>query len=245
MVNASIVIPVHNALKCVDSLLHTIDKVTPPTDIVLVDDASDSDTRKRLDIFSGYRPVISNTVLLHNQRQQLFTRTVNRGIRYAVQNWNPDVVVVINTDCALQRGWYDHLLRMFECPYVGITGYRDDQEPREAKYTEVKIPNYVTGHCFALRVCMLREVGVLCETDIDGRQDKSLAPYKGQAHIGSERILCNKANIHGWKTLYCNGLYVQHEDGKSWGRDLRWLNQFILEPLWEPNDTLEPERFYG
>lgn len=230
-------------------------ETTPPINTVIVDDATeDRDTLCELvnhfmvSLSCAALPEESSVEmpevdLLRNERQQLFTRTVNRGIRHAVRNWKSDVVIVLNTDIVLKQGWYKHLLRMFECPDVGMTGYRDDREPRKSAYSEVRLPNYITGHCFALRVSMLREIGVLCETDTDGRGDPNLAAYHGQAHIGSERILSNRANINGWKTLYCNGLYVQHADGKSWGRDLGWLNRFVLEPLWKPNDTLELEEW--
>ncbi|HYT42743.1 MAG TPA: glycosyltransferase, partial [Methylomirabilota bacterium] len=208
------------------------------------DDASSVEVKERLRTFAVWRRVVSKTAYLRNEKQQLFTRTVNRGIRYTVQHWNPDAVVVLNTDCTLSKGWLEHLLGAFDDPKVGMAGYRDDQELRKPPYTEVKIPDYVTGHCMLLRIAALREVGILSETDVDGRQDPTLKNFHGQAHIGSERLLCNKMNIYGWKTLYCNGLYVQHADGKSWGRDLKWLSQFILEPLWKPNDGLEPEEFY-
>lgn len=226
-----------------------LDKTIPPTNVVVVDDASDATTKRRVEVFTGWRPVAAKSICLRNERQQLFTRTVNRGIRYVVNNWKAEAVVVINTDCNLKSGWLQQLQKALDDKKVGMAGYWDNNYPdvdlKKHPFTEVRIPEYITGHCFILRVAMLREIGMLCETDTDGRVDPTLAPYKGQAHIGSERLLCNKANIHGWKTLYVNSPLVQHADGKSWGRDLGWLNRFILEPLWEPNDTLEPERFYG
>jgi GT2 family glycosyltransferase len=216
---------------------------------VLVDDASLPDTAKRLSIFQGWRPSTARTALLRNDRQQLFTRTVNRGIRHAVREWGAEAVVVVNTDCTLKQGWLSALLSALDNSRVGMAGYWDNNFPdvdlKKQPFTEVKVPEYVTGHCFVLRVAMLREIGVLCETDTDGRQDRALTAFKGQAHIGSERILCNRANIAGWKTVYVNAPLVEHADGKSWGRDLRWLSQFTLVPLWVPNDTLEKEDFYG
>jgi cellulose synthase/poly-beta-1,6-N-acetylglucosamine synthase-like glycosyltransferase len=94
-----------------------------------------------------------------------------------------------------------------------------------------------------LRVEMLEQVGVFCETDTDGREDKALAHYHGQAHIGSERILCWKSMAAGWRTMYCNYPAVFHEAGKSWNHDLGWLNQFRLDPLWESCDTLDEPRW--
>src|SRR5438034_4461230 len=105
-----ICITIYNALSCVDNLLSTIYNITPPTDIVLVDDASGRDTAERLHTFYLNRSVVAKTVILRNERQQLFTRTVNRGIRYAVRHWGADAVICLNTDCILKSGWYEHLI---------------------------------------------------------------------------------------------------------------------------------------
>ena len=241
--------PVHNALPSVRAILTNLDEVTSPTTLIIVDDASDADTRKVLQDFPKFRPVISNTTLLRNERQQLFTRTVNRGIREAVHRYNAKAVTVVNTDCILKDGWLLQLQQALKDPRVGMAGFWDNNYPdvdlKKQPYTEMKAPGYVTGHCFTLRVEMLREIGILCETDTTGKVDPALAAYKGQAHIGSERLLCNKANLRGWKTVYVNAPLVEHGDGKSWGRDLRWLNQFVLEPLWHPCDTLDEPTWIG
>jgi GT2 family glycosyltransferase len=232
----------------VDGLLNSLDAVTLPTPVVLVNDASTPDVLKRLELFTGWRPSTAKAVCLTNHRQQLFTRTVNRGIRHAVHQWGAEAVAVVNTDCALRVGWLQELQKALKDLKVGMAGYWDNNFPdvdlKKHPFTEVRLPDYVTGHCFILRVEMLREIGVLCETDTDGRQDRTLAPFRGQAHIGSERILSWRANSLGWRTLYCNSPLVEHGNGKSWGRDLAWLSQFMLEPLWEPCDTLEEPRWY-
>lgn len=247
-----IVVPIHDALDSVRDLLESIDSATPPAELILVNDCSGPSTSDYLTSFKSKRDKRGlKTVLLKNDKQQLFTRAVNRGIRYAVNQLSAEAVIVLNSDCTVELGWYNQLTNALTSDKrVGVAGFWDNSYPqdvdyRKKPYTEVKMPNYITGHCFILRVEMLKEIGVLCETDIDGRNDYTLAPYKGQAHIGSERMLCNKANVYGWKTVYCNTPVVFHGDGKSWGRNLQWLNQFDLQLLWEPNDTLEPEVFYG
>jgi GT2 family glycosyltransferase len=245
-VKTALVIPVHNAPEHVTQLLADIDKtVARSVPIVLVDDCSGPETSQILEQYTVGRRNFAlyerAPHILRNERQQLFTRTVNRGIRHAVQENGADLVFVINTDCRLENGWFEELRNAFHNPKVGMAGYWDtfpEVDWHRKPFTEVNLPDYITGHCFGLRVSMLQEIGVLCESDTDGRVDRALAPFKGQAHIGSERILCNRANIAGWKTLYVNRPMVSHGQGASWGRDLGWLSQFDLQPLWRACDTL-------
>jgi glycosyltransferase involved in cell wall biosynthesis len=246
-VQTVIVIPVHNAPEHVKLLLEDIDRtVARSVPVIFVDDCSRPETVQILEQYTVGRRNFAlyerAPHILRNDRQQLFTRTVNRGIRYAVQEHSAELVIVINTDCRLENGWFEEMINAFHHPNVGMAGFWDtypEVDWTKKPFTEVKLPDYITGHCFGLRVAMLQEIGVLCETDTDGRGDRTLAPFKGQAHIGSERILCNKANIYAWKTRYINRPLVQHGQGASWGRDLGWLSQFDLQPLWEACDTLD------
>jgi GT2 family glycosyltransferase len=241
-------VPVHNAVDHFKLLMEDIAAtVARSVPVILVNDCSDEQTVVSIlaatMMFSGDRTMR----MLSNGRQQLFTRTVNRGIRCAYHEFGAELVYIINTDCRLENGWFEELTNAFLNPNVGMAGYWDeypkDVDWAKKPFTEIKIPGYVTGHCFGLRLAMLKEIGVLSETDIDGRVDRNLAGLLGQAHIGSERILCNRANIAGWQTLYVNRPLVHHGQGASWGRNLGWLSQFKLEPLWEANDTLELEKF--
>jgi GT2 family glycosyltransferase len=150
---------------------------------------------------------------------------------------------VVNTDCDLRSGWLEALQSGLEDPQVGIVGYPEQPEAgeewRRALYQEVHQPEYVTGHCLLLRMEMLEEIGVFCETDTTGRDIPELAHCHGQAHIGSDKMLSWRANAAGWKTLYCRYPGVYHEAGKSWGHRLDWLSEFRLESLWPACDTLE------
>lgn len=68
----------------------------------------------------------------------------------------------------------------------------------------------VAGHCMLLRMQMLEEVGVLCETDTTGIQFPEFAQLGGQAHYGSDRMLCWRANRAGWKVLDCHCQLCDH-----------------------------------
>jgi GT2 family glycosyltransferase len=255
-VNVAITVPVHNALDYTRRSLEQIRKTVPQgVPLVLVEDACDEETSDflyhyradRLSQDDEKREVTEERpiTLLSNSEQQLYTRSANRGIRYAYHHYKADVILVVNTDCDLRQGWYEGLLGGISLlPQVGIVGFRDNSTGG-GPYTTIRYPDYITGHCMAYRVKMLEEIGILCETDLTGKADRVLAPYLGQAHIGSERIHCWKAMAAGWQAMYCNAPVVFHEGGKSWGHRLDWLSRFELKPGWHPCDTLDkPEWVY-
>lgn len=242
----SVIVPVHNALEYVwNSLPAVYSDLEPGDTLWMIDDCSRTETKDYLietqaDLMERKVP----SRLVHNSKQQLFTRTCNRGMRLAYHSNKPEAMVLVNTDCILQPGWLAGIKDGFTDPGVGIIGYPDHPNGRAPFFKIEMPPSYITGHCIGFRTLMLEKIGLLCETDTDGRGAPELAPYKGQAHIGSERILCWKANMHGWKSVYCHKLLVQHEAGKSWNHDLGWLANFNLEMLWQPCDTLELPTFY-
>jgi GT2 family glycosyltransferase len=246
-VTASVIVPVHNALEYVKkSLPAVIDALEDNDTLFIVDDKSDIETKLYLQKMAHI--AISGkgipTAIIDNSRQQLFTRTCNRGIRAAYHQFHPEIVVLVNTDCNLKTAWLAGIKDGFTDPGVGIVGYPDQPNGRAPFFRIEMPPSYITGHCIGFRTKMMEQIGVLCETDTDGRGAPELAAYKGQAHIGSERILCWKANMFGWKTVYCHKTLVTHEAGKSWNHDLGWLANFDLQPLWEPCDTLMIPKFY-
>lgn len=243
----SIVIPVHNALpylkNTVEALLNSniTDGQYP---IIVVNDFSDIPTSsfiERLDLDYDFPRGIYT---LYNSKQQLFTRTINKGIRFAADKHglNSDIVITMNSDCRLQPHWDTEIIELLENDsFIGLAGYRDSTPPniKEVElYENVVKPGYVTGHLCALRVSALEETGVYCESDTTGVHFPELAGLKGLAHIGSDRLLSYRMNECGYKTVYCNYPGVEHEAGKSWGHNLAWLASFNLEPLDEAKDTL-------
>ncbi len=238
-----IVVPVHGAIDYVRQVMTPILREEVP--VVIVDDASDPDTWDYLRSLDCYeRGQGQEVALLRNKRQQLFTRTVNRGLRHLYRVWKPDAMAVVNTDCNLGEHWLRDLtngLRSWDG--LGIVGYPQHPTGKAPPFRIKRPPDYVTGHCMLLRTRMLEEVGVLCETDTDGRNSPELALYHGQAHIGSERILCWRAAEAGWGAADCHSPQCTHAEGKSWGQNLQWLHHFQLDPLWEPCDTLEEPKW--
>lgn len=231
-----IIIPVHNAL---DYLRNTIDAAlqTTATDIVVVDDASDELTKTYLYELES-KGLIKLAV---NSKQQLFTRTVNRGIRYInrILDYTPDYVCILNSDCVLASGWLTAMESILtDNSDIGLVGYEDSPQTADELFTEVVKPGYITGHCVLHRWSNFEQVGVYCETDLSGVNFPELAPFKGCAHIGSDRLMSYQLNDAGLRTVYLNKPLLQHSAGKSWNHDLQWLSAFNLDLLSEPKDTL-------
>jgi len=224
----AIVVPVHNAPTFVANLKCHLMGMRYP--VVWVDDASQAETTALICGEKHY---------LRNLRQQLFTRTSNRGIRYANRHFSPEYILVLNTDCELRDGWLESLVSILDDdPQIGIVGYDNVCNPLPEAFNRIYEPHYVTGHCLALRTVMLRQIGVFCETDLQGFHLPHTAGLLGLAHVGSDHLLSLRAMESGWKIGFCARDLVGHAVSQSWPGGTHWLSQFRLVPLWTPDDGL-------
>jgi GT2 family glycosyltransferase len=230
-----IVVPVRNRPDMVSRLIDCFNNSeADDLEQVWVDDAGDEETRGILLDHVGKH---GNAQYLRNTTQQLFTRTLNRGIRAAEPS--NDLYTLVNTDCVLKPGWLALLAKAhMENPGSAIIGYPDGRpsgngEVQQAFYpSRGGAPDYITGHCFMVPRWAFLESGLFCETDLQ------------QAHIGSERLWCWRAcgsppYGFGNHMFYVNSdLCVHDEGGASWGRSLEWLYSFDVSSLWSGRDEM-------
>lgn len=219
----TIVVPVHNALEHVETLLQRLPKTEAAyCDQIFVDDASALGVK---DTLLRYALDHNNVSVLRNDKQQLFTRTLNRGIRSATPD--TDFILGLNTDCVVSPGFINVMIEAFEkFPNAAVVGYPDGV-PQDAGFEVVNHPSYVTGHCIMIPMPVLRKFGVFCETDLN------------QAHISSERLWFWNVNSKGYCGVYVHRNLVVHDSGgPSWKRDLGWLARFDYSKLWPGRDTL-------
>ena len=230
MSEVSIVIPVHGATECLKNLIEDLDNSEAQhVDKIFVDDASTEDTLSPIIKYMRKDPKVQ---LLRNEKQNLFTRTLNRGIR-ACSGYTK-YYCCLNTDVSLRPGWLNKLIEtMNKYPNTAIVGYPDGKYVEEGPDEEVFFPektgytSYVTGHCFIVPRIMFEKYGLFCETDIN------------QVHISSERLWCYKALSDGCRGFYVHSPLTEHDHGgASWHRDLGWLGRFDKTTLWEGRNTV-------
>jgi len=227
-VRTAIVVPVHNAHDYVESIKEQLMSVEDP--VVWVDDASDEETSTL---------IYDEPYYIRNERQQLFSRTSNRGIRFAYRLFDPEFIALVNTDCELREGWLETLKQiMARDERIGLVGYDNECEHQDDEFRELDDSEYVTGHCILLRVAMLKEIGVFCETDTNGTHLSHTRDLWGLAHVGSDEFMSMRARDHGWAIGYCARDLVGHAVSASWPGKCEWLSKFKLEPLWPANDRL-------
>lgn len=204
-------------------------------EILIVDDCSDlKDAAKIQDVCAemGWE-------YLRNRDQQLFTRTVNRGMRALSPNlpW----LCECNTDIVVFSGWLNALMAMAESdPGIGVAGY-EEKSPGPEQIHDF----YVPGHCVLYRRQMLEGIGVLNEQDIGGPGTLEGRMPFGCAHWGSDREICERAREHGWQTWrrphYSEDkvVLIKHEHpGTSTRNDRNWVYGFDVTTLWKARSAL-------
>jgi GT2 family glycosyltransferase len=187
-----IVIPVHNALEAFKEMMISLKDTTPRDEyrLIIVDDFCDESTR-------GFIETLGADVLLRNDSQLWFTRTLNRGLDNTI---NP-FIAALNTDIVLCQGWKDRLLGYFEDPRVMLAG--SDYFPPQTGITYPFRPHYLTGHCWMIRRSFMEQHGTL-----DEKYD----------HIDSDRHFSYRVNDLGFVVVRDVELPIRHGQGPSWGR---------------------------
>ncbi len=126
---ASIVLVTFNQLvftrACVVSLLANT-PICPEYEVVVVDNASTDGTPEYLQEAAERQPRIR---LIRNAENRGFAPAVNQGLRKA----RGDLLVVLNNDTLVPRGWLEGLSRHLADPGVGLVGPVTNSAPNEAQ----------------------------------------------------------------------------------------------------------------
>jgi GT2 family glycosyltransferase len=106
---ASIVIPCFNGMAHTDACLTALGETLPDDfrgEIIVVDDASNADTARRLKAWTRREPRLR---VLRNRTNLGFLRSVNKGAEAATG----DILIFLNNDTIPVAGWLPPLLRVF------------------------------------------------------------------------------------------------------------------------------------
>lgn len=188
----SIVVVTFNALeyvrKCVESVLA---RTHVPFEFIVVDNASEAETREYLKSVQGIRLVL-------NERNKLWCAGCNDGIR--ISDPRSKYVLLLNSDVeAMRDDWIEVLVTVIESdPRVAIAG------PQHIKVKCGPLFGYIDGHCLLFRRTLLEAQG--------GQLDEERWPW-----AGAPAELAVAAYSKGWiyKVVHSDDAVVFHHESKS------------------------------
>ncbi|HEV7528636.1 MAG TPA: glycosyltransferase [Solirubrobacteraceae bacterium] len=219
----SLVIPLYSGAGLTRRALETIRDHTDGVafEVILVDDTADLDTKGLLGLVDGAR-------ILHNEENEGYLRSVNRGAASARGEW----LVLCNNDIEATPGWLESLLLGADSmDRVGVvapkflapdgllseaggilwndgTGvnYGRGDEPSRPQYEYTREIDYGSAAALMVRKELWQDVG--------GYDERFVPMYYEDAD------LCFEARQRGWRVLYEPDSVVVHAEGSTAGTDI-------------------------
>lgn len=229
----SLVIPVHNAYgyvkKALKSVLNNFDFESG--EVLVVDDCSDMRTARLIDKFLAKFP--DKLKLIRNSSKLGYLQSCNQ----AVNQVRGDIVVLLNSDCEIPKGFCERVRRCFESDENimaaspisshSATYSMDNILPLEVMNSLLKKrrkPQYpdiynAEGFCFCVRKDYINKHGLF-------------DPVYGVGYC-EEVDFCFGVKSRGFRCVLIDNLYVKHAKNKSFGNTrtavLAQNNQILYE----------------
>lgn len=243
----SIIIPTYNNValtkKCLEALKDNT-FVEYLDDVVIVDNASTDETVEYLKSTDWIKAVL-------NKQNLGFARACNQGAKKV----GGDVLVFLNNDTEVQKGWLEPLLEKLSAEKVAIASPKmvfpsgkvqhagivisNDYIPRHLYYNEDPDKGFVnkarefqavTAACMAIKKDVFEEAGGFDEGYVNGMEDIDL---------------CLKVKKLGYKIFYCPDSLVVHHESVSEGRyKATNKNEEIFLEKWKGKVTPDEEKYY-
>ncbi len=219
----SLVIPLYSGAGLTRRALETIRDHSGETafEVILVDDTSDPDTKGLLGLVDGAQ-------IMHNEGNEGYLRSVNRGAASARGEW----LVLCNNDIEATAGWLESLLSCAESrDRVGVvapkflapdgllseaggilwsdgTGvnYGRGDDPSRPQYEYTREVDYGSAAALLVKRELWQEVG--------GYDERYAPMYYEDAD------LCFEARQRGWEVLFEPSAVVIHAEGSTAGTDV-------------------------
>ncbi|WP_242281368.1 rhamnan synthesis F family protein [Pantoea deleyi] len=231
--NLDIVICIHNALEDVRACLDSLDGVLSTANIILVDDASDDETKIFLEKYAEHNPV---TLLRQNERLG-YTKTSNNGIRAGYS----ENVLLLNSDTIVPPDSLSKLCTALNNqPNLGVVGPLSNAASTQSvpsikgtagqtainalpeKLSPAELDSYfeknwdhelvrvplVHGFCFMVKRAIFEQVGLF---------DEQSFPHG----YGEENDFCFRVADAGFDLAVLTNTYIYHAKSKSYASDER------------------------
>ncbi len=217
-----VVIPVYNAVHLVERCVKSVrERTTHPYKLIIVDDASDEQTKTWLETFAEENPDVT---LIRNKKNRGFAATCNRGIRTGE---NP-FVVLLNSDVVVTQGWLlkmvmameDNPRNVFVNPCTNNTAMIAVPLKEGASYLDMNRALEITSHRtypeimptgFALmfRRSLIKEIGFI---------DEGYGSYGEESDYwmkGVKFINPDNGAFPRYRAVLADNCYLFHERGGS------------------------------
>jgi len=214
MVNV-IIIPVHNQLAYLKKCVASVIKHTKDYELIIVDDGStELDMKEWLSENEGI------FTLLINETAQGFSNACNKGIQYAMNNFDFYCLCLLNSDAeTITENWFDKVNACFESDEkIGIAGVVSNNAMTQTihdvnKYMK-KIDEKPTlychlihGFCYFISKKLIYKIGML---------DEFTFP-----HYGSEDDYSMKSLRAGFNNIIVGSVMVLHNNETSYTHQVR------------------------
>ena len=204
-----VIVPVHNQLehlkKCVNSVL---DK---HIEIIVIDDGSDSETQ----LWIAHNAQNEMFIALRNETAQGFSAACNKGIQYALDNFNFNCLCLLNSDAeVVTEGWFDKVENYFiNGDNVGVASVMSDNAmaqtikniPEYLKVIDTKpavLTHIAHGFCYFISKKAIEELGSFDE--------KTFPAYGGEDDYSLRSIK------FGFNNIIIGSVFVKHHGEASY-----------------------------
>ena len=256
--SCDIIIPIWNQLSFTkDCLEHIIQNTRYPYRLILIDNASEEDTREYLSRFASDNP--DKAVLIRNEENAGYIKAVNQGLKISCAPY----VCMMNNDTIPAPGWLERMIEFAEAhPDVGLInpqcgGHNDASvgvyakalERYKGEYMEM---NQCQGFCMLVKRELIDRIGVLDEAFGVGGYDDT--DYSIRAHKAGYRSVSIRDSyvyhrIHASFDKAGNREDVVRRNRKiyydKWGKHLRVGVLFPLNTLDSADISHLTEYVYG
>ncbi|ORM57384.1 hypothetical protein PRCB_06880 [Pantoea rodasii] len=228
-----IVICVHNALEDVRACLNSLEDNLLNSNVIIVDDASELETKQFLEVYASERPV----KLIRQDNRLGYTKTSNNGIRSGTSK----NVLLLNSDTIVPKGSLNKLCSALDSnANLGVVGPLSNAASTQSvpsikgtvgqtainalpnkltptvidayfqdewDYELVRVP-LVHGFCFMVKRCVFEAIGLF---------DEESFPHG----YGEENDFCFRVADAGLDLAVLTNTYIYHAKSKSYASDER------------------------